>query len=305
MRRRQRLETAEKIAAAAITEHDARQKQRVEAERLQARDHATSVAALVLAGRPRIDEPLKEAWTRALLHYGISEQISDTRVAGPLLFPDIVGDEAEAAEKFTEIFGKAPIWLLQFTAVATDARCLKFRLPSLTVHLKWGSEGFEDARRWPLLPLGIMTAGDPIPTGYLKLGEPIADFDDRRVWIALWQTTDPIPDFRDNVDPDVKFVEDLAARPKNEWSRYETSRIRRLCRDPDLACMFALVCCLRDLPLPTFLPKSAIDDAGLLPATAQGRRRLGFAEPTDATTRTRDKGAVGRIKQSYRRARKN
>ena len=100
-------------------------------------------------------------------------------MAGRQLFPDIVGDEAEAAERFTEIFCKAPIWLLQFTALAMDARILKFRLPSLTANLKWGSDGFEDARRWPLLPLGMMTAGDPIPTGPLKVGERIADFDDR------------------------------------------------------------------------------------------------------------------------------
>jgi hypothetical protein len=273
---RQRLETAEKIAAAAVTKSDARQKASVEAERQQARDHATSVAALVLAGQPRIDEPLKEAWTRALRHYGISEHTSNTCVAGRQLFSDIVGDEAEAAERFTEIFCKAPIWLLQFTALAMDARILKFRLPCLTAHLKWGSEGFEDARRWPLLPLGMMTAGDPIPTGPYKMGDPITEFADRQVWIAGWQTTESVPD--DDVDDYVKFVEELAARPENEWSRHEARRIRRLCRDPDLACMFALVCSLRDLPLPAFLPKSAVDNAGRLPATAQGRRRLGFAD---------------------------
>jgi hypothetical protein len=282
MRRRKRIEAAEEIAVAMVTKSDARQKASLEAERLRARDHATTVAALVLAGQPRIDEPLKEAWTRALRHYEISEQISDTCVAGQLLFPDIVGGEAQAAERFTEIFRKAPIWLLQFTAVARDARLLKFRLPRLTAHLKWGSEGFEDSRRWPRLPLGMMSAGDPIPTGPLKWGDPMTDFDDRRVWIAYWQTKDPDPDlkypshYRD-VNDDVKFVEDLAARPENEWSNHETRRIRRLIGDPVLACMFALVCSLRELPLPAFLPKSAVDNAGLLPATALGRRRLGFA----------------------------
>jgi hypothetical protein len=272
MRRKKRIEAAEENAVVL----DARQKASVEAQRLQARDHATCVAALVLAGQPRIDEPLKKAWTRALRHYGISEQTSNIREAGWQLFYDIVEDEAEEAERFTKIFRKAPIWLLQFTAVAMDARLLKFRLPSLTAPSKWGSEGFEDARRWPRLPLGMMTAGDPIPTGPLKWGDPITDFDDRRVWISYWQTTDPDPDDH-KVDDDVKFVEELAARPENDWSRHEARRIRQLVRDPDLASMFALVCCLRDLPLPAFLPKSAVDNAPLLPATARGRRRLGFA----------------------------
>ena len=226
---------------------------------------------------------------------GISEsleQISDTcEAARQLSFPGVEGDEQKEAENFTEIFGTAPIWLLQFTAVAMDARVLKFRLPSLTAHLKWGSEGFEDARRWPRLPLGMMTAGDPIPTGPLKVGDPIPDFDDRRVWIAYWQTTDPVPDHH-NVGDDVKFVEDLAARPESEWSHYETRRMRRLSRDPDLACMFVLTCCLRGLPLPAFLPKSAVDRAGLLPATELGRRRLGVrrANGCDAAE-TRPKAA--------------
>jgi hypothetical protein len=33
--------------------------------------HATAVAAIVLSGQPKIDEPLIRAWTRALQHYGV------------------------------------------------------------------------------------------------------------------------------------------------------------------------------------------------------------------------------------------
>lgn len=36
-----------------------------------ARHHAIAVAAIVLSGQPRIDEPLKIAWDRALQRYGI------------------------------------------------------------------------------------------------------------------------------------------------------------------------------------------------------------------------------------------
>src|SRR5262249_46460749 len=77
--------------------------------------------------------------------------------------------------RFTELFGTAPVWLLQFTGMAMDARLLKFRLPDLTKTLKWGSAGYEDARRWPLLPLGVMTAGNPIP-----------DSSERLLWITLF-----------------------------------------------------------------------------------------------------------------------
>ena len=34
--------------------------------------HATAVAALVLYGEPKIDEPLRRAWVRTLHHYGIT-----------------------------------------------------------------------------------------------------------------------------------------------------------------------------------------------------------------------------------------
>jgi hypothetical protein len=38
----------------------------------QALRHATAVAAIVLSGQPKIDEPLIRAWERALQHYGIN-----------------------------------------------------------------------------------------------------------------------------------------------------------------------------------------------------------------------------------------
>ena len=58
-----------------------------------------------------------------------------------------------------------PVWLLQFTGMAMDARLLKFDLPDISDTLGWGSAGYEDARRWPLLPVGTIMAGEPIPDG--------------------------------------------------------------------------------------------------------------------------------------------
>ena len=134
------------------------------------------MAAILLAGEPNVDEPLIRAWKRALQHYGIpindpaekSAQIS----AVLQLFPLIVGQETPSA-KFTEIFKSAPVWLLQFTRTTLDAWLLNFRLPCTGVELKWGSEGFEDAERYPHLPLGAMTAGDritPLDERRIKIG---------------------------------------------------------------------------------------------------------------------------------------
>lgn len=203
-----------------------------------ARRHATAVAAIVLSGQPKVDEPLNRAWARALQHYEINVnkpgQWDDQVAAAQRLLPIIMGGEEESA-RFTEIFRTAPVWLLQFTGTAMDARFLKFHLPDIPERLRWGSAGFEDARRWPSLPLGMMTAGDPIP-----------DIDPRRLWVVLFcmmPEGDPIPDFGDNLsqedeenshrdsDPlleDIFFALDLDGKPEKEWSRYEKRRMRKL-----------------------------------------------------------------------------
>jgi hypothetical protein len=135
-----------------------------------ARFHATAVAAIVLSGEPKIDEPLVEAWTRALQHYGISasqEYRMDLRYGMNLKPPTRIGDQVEAAEKlfrviigreeeaakFTEIFRTAPTWLLAFTGTFFDAAWLKFDLPHKPLRAKWGRAGLEESWGWPLLPL--------------------------------------------------------------------------------------------------------------------------------------------------------
>jgi hypothetical protein len=204
-----------------------------------ARCHATGIAAIVLSGQPKVDEPLIQAWARALRHYEIHvnepAKWHDQVAAAERLRPKILGREEEST-RFTEIFSMAPVWLLQFTGMARDARLLKFDLPDIAEKLTWGSDGFEDARRWPLLPLGTMMAGVPIP-----------DLDPRRLWTILFcMMTVPIPGFADTLsredeetredeeirsDPlfqDICFALDLDRKPEKEWSRYEKRRMRKL-----------------------------------------------------------------------------
>lgn len=202
-----------------------------------ARRHAVAVAAIVLSGQPKIDEPLHRAWARALQHYGVNVkwpgQWNDQVAAAQQLSPIIMGEE-EVSARFTEIFRTAPVWLLQFTGMAMDARLQEFQLPDVSERLRWGSNGYEDAREWPRLPSGVMTAGYPIP-----------DLDERRLWIILFcMVTVPIPDFPSNLyheDKEVRFdldndplIEDLVLaleldrKPEQEWSRYEKRRMRKL-----------------------------------------------------------------------------
>jgi hypothetical protein len=118
--------------------------------------------------------------------------------------------------------------------MASDARLLKFDLPDISDTLRWGGAGYEDARRWPLLPVGTITAGDPIP-----------DSDPRRFWIILWcMITEPFPDLEDlsreeeeirshrEMDPHLQLLllaADLDRKPESKWSAYEKRRMRKLC----------------------------------------------------------------------------
>jgi hypothetical protein len=145
--------------------------------------HATQVAAIVVSGQPRIDEPLANAWDRTLQRYGIiikepdscrDQIIAPRRLLRLVIDPRDQMNDVEQAAEFTKIFRDAPVWLLQFTAIVRDAALLKFQLPDLSRKLRWGSLGYQDFCRWPLLPLGTMDSGDPIPR-----------LDARRLVIAL------------------------------------------------------------------------------------------------------------------------
>jgi hypothetical protein len=229
-RSRHRIGKCEELLSAALKERDERLKQFLRVGPIHARRHATAVAAIVLSGHPKIDEPLNRAWARALQHYGIDTK--DQIAAAQGLFPIIKGGEKGSA-RFTEIFRTAPVWLLQLTGMALDARLLKFDLPDISDTLRWGSAGLEDARRWPLLPVGTITAGDPIP-----------ESDSRRLWIVLFcMITEPFPELEDlfredegtrshcemdRLLQDVFLALDLDRKPKSKWSAYEKRRMRKL-----------------------------------------------------------------------------
>jgi hypothetical protein len=129
----------------------------------QVQFHTAEVAAIVLEGEPKIDEPLIRARERAWERFGLSgfPQEGGEPFAKHILLIEIISGKDET-ETFSRIFEQAPPWLLQFTTIALDALLLKFQLPDLSAPAKWGRDGIKDARRWPLLPLGMITAGEPV-----------------------------------------------------------------------------------------------------------------------------------------------
>jgi hypothetical protein len=237
-----RILKIENCLSAAKKEREEKRKSRLRDARL----HATAVAAIVLSGEPKIDEPLIQAWRRALQHYGIpallrdgtnlddAARTNDQIRAAQQLFPVILAGAKEAA-KFTEIFRTAPGWLLHFTSTLLDSAYLGFDLPQESWRPKWGTAGYKESRQWPLLPLGTMTDGDPVPDK------------DARLWLfplGLTKEADRGPDFEVNVSQedednpsreaelveDAELLLDLAENPEKEreLSRYEKHRLRNL-----------------------------------------------------------------------------
>ena len=196
------LSKAEELVSIELKKHAKRREEMYKSLRPQARRHATAVAAIVISGEPKIDEPLFHAWVRALQHYGITDEYGRKyeyenwleRGNGYLdiydsvfysaydqWYPAILNGankaeeitkifSAEEAEKFTKIFSAAPVWLLEFTLMGVDAYLLQFNLPEMRDKLVWGQKGLEDRWRWPFLPLGMMTDVDPVAEVALESG---------------------------------------------------------------------------------------------------------------------------------------
>jgi hypothetical protein len=104
----------------------------------------------------------------------------------------------EERVRFTEIFSAAPVWLLTYTFTWFDAGLLKFDLPDLSAAPQWGEIGYRRARRWPMLPVGVMTEGDPIAN--------------------------------EEIDPslsaeDCAFALGMLDKPEDEWTRMERHRM--------------------------------------------------------------------------------
>ena len=184
------LAGAENVVAMELQKRAAEQEELLKHYLSQIRCHAISVAAIVLYGEPKIDEPLVRAWGRVLRYHGIAvshdhrknrdwyadellddadeffylqlEYEKEIEFAHKVLNPIIFGTSGER-QRFSEIFRNASVWLLEFTMMRMDAAFLHFDLPVMKAKQSWGDRGFKNSMRHPQLPIRVMTAGDPLP----------------------------------------------------------------------------------------------------------------------------------------------
>ncbi len=229
------LSKAEELIPAVLSKREERQESREHTFKLlrkKTRFHATAVAAILMSGEPKIDEPLQHAWLRTLAHHRIDpEDLLDVEdddgdfptipegfaPAFKKMYPVLIVDpdyaknsnwdphivHAPEVSRFTEIFRTAPVWLLQFTHMDRDAHVLEFEVSEMSAKLVWGTEGIVDAKRWPLLPRGTMTAGCPV--------------------------CDAQDDFESDLSPEERrFYQEMKEIPEMEWSRLEKRRMREL-----------------------------------------------------------------------------
>jgi hypothetical protein len=234
---RRRLSQAEKRLFPALEKRLEIREQRNEMTCSLARHHATAVAAIVLSGDPKVDEPLIRAWARTLVHYKLepyrpnvrsifeamrllrassgasvddleadclealqksNNKFKDYLDATQGLYPIVMNGAEEERARLTEIFSAAPVWLLTYTFTKIDAKLLKFDLPDLSAAPQWGEIGRRHAWRWPMLPVGVMTEGDPI----------------------VEEEIDPSLSAEDCV-----FALRMLDKPEDEWTRMERRRM--------------------------------------------------------------------------------
>ena len=153
------LSKTEQLVAAALVKREQRREDLVRAfnnMRERIRPHTTAVAAIVIWGEPKIDEPLICAWQRTLAYHGLDREEATKeleifpdddvdgrrrtkeKVLGTKLYPLVVDDvdyqrpyhwwnphivHAPESARFTEVFKAAPVWLLQLLGLV---RTLQF-----------------------------------------------------------------------------------------------------------------------------------------------------------------------------------
>jgi hypothetical protein len=139
--------------------------------------HAREVAAVVLYGEPKIEEPLSVA--RSRMQQKLDKEFAAAadewwirkhgekvhpKIRGLFLYPILMFDALRGANdnlKFEQIFSEAPDWLLKFTGIEWDAKLLGFKLRKLVGAPALGLEARLDRNRWPHLPVGTIDAGGP------------------------------------------------------------------------------------------------------------------------------------------------
>ena len=155
--------------------------------------HAIEVAAVVLCGEPKMEEPLSVAQSRMqeklYKEFGAAAEELWIREHGEKLHPGLIAQfscpllmfkalhGANDNLKFERIFSKAPVWLLKFTGVEWDAKLLGFKLRKLVGAPELGSEARLERNKWPLfLHEGTIDAGGPC----LEADEPWERIIERR-----------------------------------------------------------------------------------------------------------------------------
>ena len=156
----------------------------VDARLSGANRHAIAVAAVVLYGMPKIDEPLRYAqsrmeeklgkefaaaaqewWMNAEDEDGEDEDEEElTPLMARILYPHLMFNNLRGGNnnlKFERIFSEAPAWLLRFTGVEWDAKLLGFKLRKLVGTPELGRYARVDRNNWPLLPRETIDAGGP------------------------------------------------------------------------------------------------------------------------------------------------
>jgi hypothetical protein len=85
-----RIASMEQKVSSKRAERSAKRKETIKQQQIAAEYHSVCVAAIVRAGNPKFDEPLKYAWERALKHF--KAEVSDPFAPAPgwlLRLPDL------------------------------------------------------------------------------------------------------------------------------------------------------------------------------------------------------------------------
>ena len=163
-----------RIAAAVKAKRD-----KVNAPVRFARDHAVEVAAVVLHGEPKVEEPLGIRKSRMLekleKQFAVEAEEFCFRYFGSkpdrflrphlrfvyffYMFDSLRGGNDNL--KFERVFSEAPAWLLKFTAIESDRKLLGFKLRKLVGTPALGREARLERNKWPSLPQGTIDAGGP------------------------------------------------------------------------------------------------------------------------------------------------
>jgi hypothetical protein len=161
--RRRQMSRLEKLCAPVIDEVQRQDN----AFKARLKDHATlhtiSLGALILYGKPNVDEPLSNAWQRCSERFP-NLQLERLKIFRGQIFAEIVAQIVRQAvmsdlpgstedEKFQNLFSSAPPWLIWFTFADFTAELLGLTLPDLSSVKKFArSKAVID--NWPAVPDG-------------------------------------------------------------------------------------------------------------------------------------------------------